>query len=317
MLVTAPSTPPLCAAGARVVRPRRGTWAPTAAPGAARQRASLVLDGALLRSLRLRSPPNSAADSAGGTGLDLLNVVDEPPDKLLGEVVHCLLSARASSVPAAVVLPKFHDSLSPRAYMSVIVALSRKEAWETAAEVAFWVRKQGTELPTLAYVCIAQRRLQEGHWDRALEVYSWMKDLGCTPSGESVELLAILAAREGLSASQSARVRDVVSWVRVSEAGQALWDIFVGLTTRAQGTYDPMKPAWSSKGLALEDADELLHGPLEDLREALRDIMEPIKQPAPPVERPDVVLARDDDEQPLGNAALPDIDALLRSKRRT
>ena len=315
MLLTTPSTPPLCAAGARVARPRRSMWAPTAAPGAARQRSTLVLDVALRRSLRLRSPPNSASDSAGGTGLDLLSVVDEPPDKLLGEVVHCLLAARASSVPAAVVLPKFKDSLSPRAYMSVIVALSRKEAWDTAAEVAFWVRKQGTELPTLAYVCIAQRRLQEGHWDRALEVYSWMKDLGCTPSGESVELLAILAAREGLSPEQSARVRDVVSWVRVSEAGQALWDIFVGLTTRAQGTHDPLKPAWSSKGLALEDADKLLHGPLEDLREALRDIMEPIKQPAPPVERPDVVLARD--EQPLDTAALPDIDALLRSKRRT
>ena len=317
MLLTTPSSPPTCAAGARVARFRRSTRAPAAAPGAARQRASLVLEAARLRLLRLRSPPNSASGSAGGTGLDLLSVVDEPPDKLLGEVVHTLLAARASNVAAAVVLPKFHDGLSPRAYMSVIVALSRKEAWDTAAEVAFWVRKQGTVLPALAYVCIAQRRLQEGHWDRALEVYSWMKDLGCTPSGESVELLAILAAREGLSAEQAARVRDVVSWVRVSEAGRALWDIFVGLTARAHEAHDPLKPAWRSNGLALEDADKLLHGPLEDLREALRDIMEPIKQPEPPVERLDVVLARDDSEQPQGAAGLPDIDALLRSKRRT
>ncbi len=247
----------------------------------------------------------------------MLSVVEEPPDKKLGELVYALLSARASRVPAAVVLPKFQEGLSPRAYMSVIVALSRKEAWDTAAEVAFWARKQGTELPTLAYVCIAQRRLQEGHWDRALEVYSWMKDLGCTPSGESVELLAILAAREDQTPEQAARVRDVVSWVRVSEAGRALWDVFVSHTARARVTSDPLKPAWSSKGLAVEDAEKLLHGPLEDLREALRDIMEPIKPPVPPVVPPGVVLESEDlSEQLQGTAALPDIDALFRSKRR-
>ena len=249
--------------------------------------------------------------------VDLLSVVDEPPDKVLGELVYALLAARASSVPATAVLPKFHDRLTPRAYMSVIIALSRKEAWDTAAEVAFWVRKQGTVLPTVAYVCIAQRRLQEGHWDKALEVYGWMKDLGCTPSGESVELLAILAAREGQSREEAARVRDLVSWVRVSEAGRALWDIFVGHTARARSENDPLKPAWSSQGLAVEDAEKLLHGPLEDLREALRDIMEPIKQPVPPEVPPGVVLTSEDDaEQPHG-AALPDIDALLRSQRRT
>ena len=171
---------------------RASSLALAGAPVAVRRRVLLgqPLSGARLRSRRVVSA--SAAD------IDLLRAAEEPPDKTLGEVVYALLSARASSVPAAVVLPKFHESLSPRAYMSVMIALSRKEAWETAAEVAFWVRKQGMVLPTLAYVCIAQRRLQEGHWDRALEVYAWMKDLGCTPSGESVELLALLAAREGL-----------------------------------------------------------------------------------------------------------------------
>ena len=313
MLLTAPCTPPPSAAGLRT-RPRRaGGRALDAASVAARRQPTLsrVLDSARLQPRRpVRA---SAAD------IDLLKVAEEPPDKALAEVVYALLAARATSVPAAVVLPKFHDGLSPRAYMSIIIALSRKEAWETAAEVAFWVRKQGTVMPTLAYVCIAQRRLQEGHWDRALEVYVWMKDLGCTPSGESVELLAILAAREGQSPEEAARVRDVVSWVRVSEAGRALWDIFVGHASRARVANDPLKPAWSSQGLAVEDADKLLHGPLEDLREALRDIMEPIKQVAPPAMPPDVQVVSEEAEaeQSQGIPALPDIDALLRAKRRT
>lgn len=111
-------------------------------------------------------------------------------------------------------------------------------------------------------------------------------------------------------------MRDLVSWVRVSEAGRALWDIFVSHTARARLANDPLKPAWSSHGLAVEDADTLLHGPLEDLREALRDVMEPVKYSVPPVEPVEVPARAMDSQQPQG-VALPDIDSLLRSRRQT
>jgi hypothetical protein len=247
----------------------------------------------------------------------------------VAEVVYALLAARAARVPPAAVLPKFHDALTPRAYASVLVALGRKEQWDTAAQVAAWVRARGMVLPPDAYVLVATRRAEEGHWDRAVEALAWMKDLGCEPSGEAVEAVARLASEGAQHFTERERVRELVSWVRTTDAGRALWRVYA---PDAQPLDGAAAPAWRSQGLVMEDGG-VLGAPLADLRDALREVGGlPQREPAataaaapadaappPAPSAPAAPAAQAQAGQPLrrGPAAVPsDIDALLRSKKR-
>ena len=67
----------------------------------------------------------------------------------MAEAVYALLAARSAGLPPAAVLPKYHDALTPTAYTSLLVALGRKELWDTSAAVAAWVRSRGMELPAV------------------------------------------------------------------------------------------------------------------------------------------------------------------------
>jgi hypothetical protein len=246
------------------------------------------------------------------------STAEEPLERLLAEVLYALLAARAAGVPPPAVLPKFHDTLTPKAYTSVLIALGRKEAWDTAASVAAWVRGRGMELPAEAYVRIAARRAQEGHWDRAVEALGWMKDLGCAPSGEAVEAVAALAAEGAPHFRERERLREVVSWVRATDAGRALWRVYAPDAAPAGGG-DASAPAWRSQGLVVEDGGGVLGAPLGQLREALREVggfpqQRSDASSAPPDAPPDAPAAAPASAAPP--PVLSDIDALLRSKRR-
>jgi hypothetical protein len=192
----------------------------------------------------------------------------EPEERFLAEVVYALISSHSVGVPAGHVLPKFQSRLTAEAYTSVLVALGRKEMWEPAAAVARWCREQGPLLPASAYVLVSQRRLEDGHWDAALEPLAWMRDLGCEPSGEAVEAIARLSVEGELRMTRRAELRELVSWVRTRDAGRALWSVYA--TAAPSG--GAVAATWRSDGLAFDSkasADELLRGPLDSLCERL------------------------------------------------
>ena len=184
-------------------------------------------------------------------------------------MVFAVVAAHSVGVSADKVLPKFHSTLSPEAYTSILVALGRKELWEPAATAARWCREQGLLLPARSYVLLATRRWEEGWLERALEPLEWMRELGCEPSGAAVEALAHLAAQPALRLSSRRRVEELVAWIRTRDAGRALWHRFV--PSAAQ----PNAPTWTSTGLAVEagGSDGMLRGSLSELRAAMEPLM--------------------------------------------
>jgi hypothetical protein len=287
--------------------------------------------GSVARRRCVRAAPSAAFSSPAAS---TAAAAEEPRERFVAEVVYALLSARSAGVAPAAVLPKFHDALTPAAYTSVLVALGRKELWDTAAQVAAWVRQRGMLLPAECYVRVASRRAEEGHWDEAVEALAWMKDLGCAPSGEAVEAVALLAAQGAPHFTRRERLREVVSWVRATDAGRALWRVYAPDAAVDGGGDAGAAPAWRSQGLVVEDGGGVLGAPLGELREALAELsgasgMQRRPASAPGVEQPTVRAG-----QPVGDAtsaaapapaarrapvpALSEIDALLlNSKRRT
>jgi len=227
----------------------------------------------------------------------------EPDERFLAEVVYALLTAHSVGAPAREVLPKFQARMSADSYTSVLVALSRKELWEPAAAVARWCREHGVLLPAASYVLVAQRRREEGHWDEALEALSWLRDLGCEPSGQAVEALVQLASEGELRLTRRPLLRELVAWVRSRDAGRALWHVYA--PTASAGS--DAKASWRSSGLTFEEggsADELLRGPLDVLKDRLTFQEE--QQPKAPPQAPPPVTP------PAAPDARVSIDALVR-----
>jgi hypothetical protein len=241
--------------------------------------------------------------------------------------VYALLSARSAGVPPAAVLPKFHDALTPTAYTSVLVALGRKELWDTAEQVAVWVRQRGMLLPAESYVRVASRRAEEGHWDEAVDALAWMKDLGCAPSGETVEAVALLAAQGAPHFTRRERLREVVSWVRATDAGRALWRVYAPDADAGGGGDAGAAPAWRSQGLMVEDGGGVLGAPLGELREALAELSgvggmqrppggeQPVERAAQPVSDAAPAAAPAQEARRAPAHAVSEIDALLDKRR--
>jgi hypothetical protein len=230
----------------------------------------------------------------------------EPAEHSVAELVYALLAAAAVGVPPASVLPTFHAAQTPQSYTSALVALGRKQAWETASQVALWVRQQGVLLPTSSFVRLAQRRMDEKQWDRALDPFAWMRDHGCAPSGETVRLMASLVMEGMPHMRERNQLRDLVAWLRTSDAGKALWKSYV---PDGPAAAEPIAgPAWRSQGIALENGGDIMHAPLDDLKTTLADIVRAGGDGAEPG------AARDAGErngvQPLH---FSEIDLLLRS----
>lgn len=195
----------------------------------------------------------------------------EPAERGVAELVYALLAAAAVGVPPASVLPTFHAEQTPQSYTSALVALGRKQAWETASQVALWVRQQGVLLPSSSFVLLAQRRMDEKQWDRALDPFMWMRDHGCAPSGEMVRLMASLVMEGMPHMRERNQLRDLVAWLRTSDAGRALWKSYVPDGPSAAEAI--AGPSWRSQGIAMESGGDIMHAPLDDLKTTLADVV--------------------------------------------
>lgn len=263
---------------------------------------------------RLRTTVLLALDDTGALP-ELEPEDEEPAERSVAELVYALLAAAAVGVPAASVLPKFHGEQTPQSYTSALVALGRKQAWETASQVALWVRQQGVLLPTSSFVRLAQRRMDEKQWDRALDPFAWMRDHGCAPSGEAVRLLAslVMDGMPHMALLERNRLRDLVAWLRTSDAGRALWKAYV--PDGPAGAEAPAGPAWRSQGIAMENGSDIMNAPLDNLKTTLADILAASRDGAPAGPGAEREAARDGDKQ-AGEQVQPpnlsEIDLLLR-----
>lgn len=202
---------------------------------------------------------------------------NEPSERAVAECCYALLAAHATNAPADAVLEQYASTISaPDALTSLLVALGRKEVWATATLVARWARTRGLLLPSRCYVRISQRRAEAGRWDRALEALEWMREFGCSPSGESVEAVAQLAAMRELREADGRRLDALLLWLRSTDAGRALWHVFAspsGDQSHHEAS-EEAKPSWRSSGIALEKGGDLLRtAPLTELRSALAEAM--------------------------------------------
>jgi hypothetical protein len=223
---------------------------------------------------------------------------DEPAERLVAELVYALLSASATGAPAAAVLPKFHGSMSPQAYTSVLVALGRKQAWESASQVAAWVRQQGLLLPAASYVRLAQRRAEEQHWDRALDPIAWMRDHGCPPSGDTVLTVARLVLDGSPHMRERERMRELVAWLRTSDAGRALWRSYVPDAPTMAAADATTGPAWRSQGIAFEAGADIMRAPLNELKTTLRDIISAAKASDSPRQKEAEKMVKEQQTEP-------------------
>lgn len=223
-----------------------------------------------------RSRLRRAGAFAGGEADDN----DAPPSLALAETVLALLAAGPSGAPA---VAHVLDGAQARgvvatvaAVVSLLVALGRKEAWATAQHAALWSRSRGVLLPSLAYVRVAQRRAEAGHWDPSLEALHWMRDHGVQPSGEAVEAVAQLVALGGDRVSDRPRLQLLLHWLQATEAGSALWPLFAR-DMRVPGSVPDdeegdARPAWRSTGIALDDVPDLATTPIEELQERVKSL---------------------------------------------
>lgn len=241
-----------------------------------------------------------------------------PAERFVAEVVYALLSASAVGVPAAAVLPKFHASMTEKSYTSALVALGRKQAWDIASQVAVWVRQQGLLLPAESYLCLAQRRAEQRHWDHALDPIAWMRDHGCPPTGETVLTVARIIM-DGMPHMQDRdRLRELVAWLRTSDAGRALWTAYVPDGPTMAAADATTGPAWRSQGVAIESGSDIMHAPLNELKTTLASIVEAAHASARPQhpEHMDPSAITVNAGQPEAGSSVSEIDLLLGLKGR-
>ena len=127
-------------------------------------------------------------------------------EKMLSRVMLQLLNNHARGIPAAPFLDKIKDDMCLDGYKSVLVGVGRTRQWALAREIVEWVRAQGLEqgasqsevLTSNWFAALARRRVDDGEWEAAVEVFEYMRDLHGVPSGETIELFARVTDHEDL-----------------------------------------------------------------------------------------------------------------------
>jgi hypothetical protein len=69
-------------------------------------------------------------------------------------------------------------------------------------------------------------------------------------------------------------MRELVAWLRTTDAGRALWQAYVPNDPCAADGITPQGLAWRSQGIAVENAEQVLNGPLEELQATLGDVLQ-------------------------------------------
>jgi hypothetical protein len=80
-------------------------------------------------------------------------------------------------------------------------------------------------------------------------------------------------------------MRELVAWLRASDAGRALWRSYVPDAPTMAAADATTGPAWRSQGIAFEAGADIMRAPLDELKTTLRDIISAAKASDSPQQR--------------------------------
>jgi hypothetical protein len=164
-------------------------------------------------------------------------------------------------------------------YKSVLVGVGRTRQWALAREIVEWVRAQGVEqgvhksevLTSGWFVALARRRVDDGEWEAAVEVFEYMRDLNGVPSGETIELFARVTDHEdAMNTLTVSRCRGVARWLASSDAGKALWHLSFGTPGMPMPESAPAKTV----RIAMPTDEFDIDGDIDKLREQFKEYLE-------------------------------------------
>jgi len=200
-------------------------------------------------------------------------------ENMLSQVMLQLLQNHKRGIPAAALLMKVKDDMCLDGYKSVLVGIGRTRQWALAREVVEWVRAQGIEqgernsevLTSNWFVALIKRRVDDREWEPAIEVFEYMRDLGGKPSGECIEMFALITDHESSMNAMSVRkLRSLGEWLSSSDAGKVLWHLSFG--TPGMAAPDQVKPSKVVR-IAMPSEEFDINGDIDKLREQFKEYL--------------------------------------------
>jgi hypothetical protein len=218
--------------------------------------------------------------SAAAAGREGDFVVGAKPldEAMLSRLMLQLLQNHGRGVPAAALLDKVKPDMCLDGYKSVLVGVGRTRQWALAREIVDWVRAQGVEqganrsevLTSGWFVALCRRRVDDREWAAAVEVFEYMREFGATPSGECIEMFALVTDREAeMSEMDRAKCRSLARWLAGSDAGRALWHLSFGVPGMEKPEATPSKTV----RIAMPSEEVDLYGDIEKLQEQFKDYL--------------------------------------------
>ena len=118
------------------------------------------------------------------------------------------------------------------------------------------------------FVALARRRVDDGEWEAAVEVFEYMRDLNGVPSGETIELFARVTDHEdAMNTLTVSRCRGVARWLASSDAGKALWHLSFGTPGMPMPESAPAKTV----RIAMPTDEFDIDGDIDKLREQFKE----------------------------------------------
>ena len=219
------------------------------------------------------------AAAAGGRADDFVVGAKPLDEHMLSRLMLQLLQNHSRGVPAAALLEQVKGDMCLDGYKSVLVGVGRTRQWALAREIVEWVRAQGVEqgvhksevLTSGWFVALARRRVDDGEWEAAVEVFEYMRDLNGVPSGETIELFARVTDHEdAMNALTVSRCRGVAQWLASSDAGKALWHLSFGTPGMPMPESAPAKTV----RIAMPTDEFDIDGDIDKLREQFKEYLE-------------------------------------------
>ena len=219
------------------------------------------------------------AAAAAGRADDFVVGARPLDEQMLSRLMLQLLQNHTRGIPAAALLEKVKPNMCLDGYKSILVGIGRTRQWALAREIVDWVRAQGIEqgakgeevLTSNWFVALIRRRVDDGEWEPAVEVFEYMRDFGGVPSGECIEMFALVTDNEAsMSEVTVARCRSLAKWLAESDAGRTLWHLSFG--TPGMETQEVRPSKVIRVAMPSEEVD--LNGDIDKLREQFKDYLQ-------------------------------------------
>ena len=219
------------------------------------------------------------AAAAAGRADDFVVGARPLDEQMLSRLMLQLLQNHTRGIPAAALLEKVKPNMCLDGYKSILVGIGRTRQWALAREIVDWVRAQGVEqgakgeevLTSNWFVALIRRRVDDGEWEPAVEVFEYMRDFGGVPSGECIEMFALVTDNEAsMSEVTVARCRSLAKWLAESDAGRTLWHLSFG--TPGMETQEVRPSKVIRVAMPSEEVD--LNGDIDKLREQFKDYLQ-------------------------------------------